>query len=143
MEKITHTTRMKLISLLFFSNVVVYLISSEPVEIPITVEEVTQTRKGYIDISIQANLLTSFARNKPVSLISSDKSIYIPYALLTNEYAIPQDQTLMGESSKKKYGLYLPKKHLPTLLKGHILNIVPFENYNLTKVGRPSYEISI
>ncbi|MFT6632949.1 MAG: hypothetical protein ACJAS4_002917 [Bacteriovoracaceae bacterium] len=144
MEKINNSIKIKLICLLFFSNISVYLLSSEPIEenhinIPQLVE-----RKGYIEMRIRGNLLTSFSPNKAITLISKSKHIYIPFAILTGEVNTPHQQTEFSNSPNSEiYSVYLPERYLPLLISNPLLSIIPYAKNNISKAKRRNYEISI
>ena len=144
MEKISNSLKIKLICLLFFSNISVYLLSSAYIEEDHVIVPSIVERKDYIEMRVRANLLTSFSPNKPVTLISKSKHIYIPFAILTGEVNTPQEQGEFSNSpSVETYSIYLPEKYLPLLISNPLLSIIPYAKNNISKAKRRIYEISI
>jgi hypothetical protein len=145
MEKINNTTKIKLICLLFFSNISVYLLTSPSLENDLHAmpNPTFQIRKGYTEMRIRANLLTSYSHNKPISLISKNKSIYIPYGILTGVDTPTVPSEFSDPTSIGTYTVYLNKKFIPLLISNPTLNIIPYAEHNITKAKRRNFEISI
>ena len=72
MEKINNSLKIKLIGFLLFSNVLVYLLSSSPIEPSRSIKPSFEIRRGYIEMKIKGNLMTSFSPYKPIGKIHYD-----------------------------------------------------------------------
>ncbi len=145
MEKIDNSLKLKILFLLVFSNISIYMLASTPDETSIRTENIFQERIGYTDFKLKAQLLTSFAVNKPITIISKDKRIHIPFALLKSKISHSNGNLMMDTTiSNDEFIVYLPESYIPQLLQTPKLSILPFgKNYHFPKRKRSPYEIHI
>lgn len=125
------------------SNISVYMLCSHPDEV-IAIEEAKNVfRKDYTELKIQANLLTSFEQNKPITIFDGEKKLIVEYALMLQQLDRAQSEYNL-EAQGAEYIVYLPDSEVTKILNKKNLYILPFgKHYGTTKRTRKSYEISI
>jgi hypothetical protein len=145
MEKENKSKNFKLLAILLISNIIVYLLSATPPEVQYQLEEsIFQPRKDYIDLKIQANLNTSFIENKPISIISKNQKLFIPFAILRKQIIKGPQSDFSSSQSTNEFIVHIPKTKVQRLINMSNLDIIPYGiKIDLNKNIRASYEISI
>ena len=151
MQKLSKPLKLKLIFVLIMSNVSIFMMSSESEQVIEEKINSFQKREGYSEIRISAQMLTRFETNKPISILSNNKQLLIPYALLLDKdfFSVEEEDQFDPITAKQdKYIIYLPNKDIPKILDKKKLVILPYgKNYKFKQQrvfkGKRSYEISI
>lgn len=145
MEKLNKTIRIKLLFFLFFTNIIVFIIASSMEEgaSPTSLESSFE-REGYSKFRLNAKLFTSFEPQKPISIISKDKKLFIPFALLLDEVSSNNEETFIQERTSTDYIVYIPEKFISQLINKKRVDIIPYgKKFNFKKKRVKTYEINI
>lgn len=143
MKKDETQRKLKILFLFVFSQICAYLFyGTSSNETQALQDDRIKPRKNYTEISIDADLKTSFEFNKPVTLISKQRKVIIPHAFLVSK--VPQEDNSLSSLAKttRKYVLSLPLKFVNKLLNQREIIILPYAQYKFSNQKRFSYEIS-
>jgi len=146
MDKLTQNQKLKLLLLLFFTNVSVFLFSSSEDNIDLSKNRPQLIlRENYSEVLVTGKLLTSFQINKPVSILSQNKKLYIPYGVLTQRIVTTQQEDFNQSNKTNDYLIYVPNKFIPNLVSIGEINILPYgKDYRpKEKSHGEKFEISI
>ncbi len=145
MEKLNRTIKIKILFVIAFTNLSMYMIASTPTEdyeIPTT--KFVETREGYIDFKVKGELLTSFAINKPITILNGNKKTLIPYGVLKERIGTESSAGLGSEETNDEYIIYLPQSYISQLIGHPNLHILPYgKTYSKKSKKVFSYEITI
>jgi hypothetical protein len=147
MEQIDQKLKLKIVLIIFISNILIFLIFSQDGSAPTEdTKDYTNYREGFVKLKLQGMLHTDFEYNKPITIINKSRTIIIRHAILleqmNNTDSTDGDLLLPGTVKKDRVSIYVHKKHVPTLISLSHPIIVPFDSVLPTKRNkRRNYEI--
>ncbi|MBT4793358.1 MAG: hypothetical protein HON90_17435 [Halobacteriovoraceae bacterium] len=148
MQKKDNSMKIKIIFLFMISNLSIYLLSSSGEVNPSSApEDFSFEKKGYIELKIRANLLTSFELNKAISILNHKNELIVPYAQLREKLKKEQLEALSPNPTTSEYIIYLPQKYISQVLQMKKKKILPYgvsyKKPHHTKKQRSHYEITL